>query len=330
MGSICWSTVVRPINLVKRMQSLYPGFACSIGDIMDTKSAFILLLVILAGNQRVRAQVPPLPPGNLGLTNMQDGNAPGPGWYYMQYVQIYQAKTISSVSALQQLVFISKTNIWGGNLGGTVIVPFVKIAADGNSGPLSINPSPFGDIVAGPLIQWFNKRLFGMKYGHRLEVDMGIPTGSFKSSYDINPGSHLFRVFPHYTFTLSPTDKLSFSMRHHLNYYFKEMGTGIRPGITYNFNYSGEYTLTHGLTVEIAGYYLTQLEQDSKNGDSHYFQRTYSIADTKERVFAYGPGLGWVTPTGLFIEAKGMWETAARNRTEGFRATLVLSYKLDK
>ena len=311
---------------------------------MYTKSAFILLLVVLC-NQHARAQVPPLPPGNLGLTNMQDGNAPGPGWYYMQYVQTYQANTtrdgngdkiknpagISSVSALQQLVFISKMKIWGGNAGFTVIAPLVKVSAVSNSGPLpSINPNPFGDVVAGPLIQWFNKRLFGMKYGHRLEIDMGIPTGSFKSRYDINPGSHLFRVFPHYTLTLSPSDKLSFSMRHHLNYYFKEMGTGIRPGITYNFNYSGEYTVSHGLTVEIAGYYLTQLEQDSKDGDSHYFQRTYSILNTRERVFAYGPGLGWVTPSGLFIEVKGMQETAVRNRTEGFRATLVLSYKLDK
>jgi hypothetical protein len=307
--------------------------------------SFFSALIICLSSQNGRAQDPHLPPTNLGITNMQDGNAPGTGWYYMQYVQAYQAKTtkdgngnviadaptISSILAMQQVVFISKSNFLGGNLGFTVIVPLVKISAVNSGGPTpSVNPNPFGDIVAGPLVQWFHRKLFGMDFSHRLEVDLGIPTGAYQSGYDINPGSHLYRVFPHYTFTLSPMKKLSFSMRHHLNYYFDEIGTKAKPGITYNFNYSAEYEIVHLLTVEIAGYYLSQLAQDSYNGDSHYYQQNYGIANTKERVFAYGPGIGYVSPAGLFIELKGMQETAVTNRTQGFRTTLVLAYKLDK
>ena len=306
-----------------------------------------LLMVFLSPFVRIekaRGQLPHLPPSNLGITNMQDGKPPSPGWYYMEYIQEYEASstkdgsselirgagTLSSLLAMEQLVYISKSRILGGNPGFTVIVPIIKFSVSDAEPTPSINPNPLGDIVVGPLIQWFDKQLFGMKYAHRLEVDLAIPTGSYQPRYTINPGAHMYRVFPHYTFTLSPTDKLSFSMRHHLNYYFEEIGSRIRPGFTYNFNYSAEYAITHSLTVEIAGYYLAQLEQDSFDGDSHYYQRTYSIADTRERVFAYGPGIGYVSPSGLFIELKGMQETAVRNRPQGFRATLVLSYKLNK
>jgi hypothetical protein len=304
----------------------------------------LIFLALFAGLP-AWAQDPHLPPTNLSITNMQDGNAPGPGWYYMQFVQAYQsnnfkngtgqtvadAPQINSILAMQQLIFISKAKFLGGNLGYTTIVPLVKLSATGNNGVMpTINPNPLGDIITGPLIQWSNKKLWGMDYSHRLELDLGIPTGSYQQGYDVNPGAHIWRIFPHYTFTLSPTKKLSFSMRHHLTYYFDEIGTRAKPGITYNFNYSAEYTIVPGLTLEIAGYYLNQLQQDSYNGNNHYYQDTYHISNTKERVFAYGPGIGYVTPTGLFIELKGMQETSAINRSQGFRTTLAVAYKLDK
>lgn len=291
------------------------------------------------------SQDPHLPPGNLGLTNLQDGKPPSPGWYYLQYVQIDQpdkirdghgktidgALQVSSLIALQQVVFISKKHFLGGNAGFTTIVPLVKLSSNGTSGATpSINPSPLGDLVAGPLVQWFNRKLFGMAYSHRLEVDVAMPTGGYHSIYDINPGARVWRVFPHYTFTLSPVKKLSFSMRHHLNYYFKGIGTDDRPGITYNFNYSAEYAITRSIFVEAAGYYLNQLEQDTHDGDHSYFKHKYGIADTREEVFAYGPGVGFVFPAGLFIEIKAMKEAAAQNRSEGWRGTLALSYKLNK
>ncbi|MGI4871103.1 MAG: SphA family protein [Janthinobacterium lividum] len=305
----------------------------------------LLLLWWALGAGRAQAQDPRLPPTNLGITNLQDGNAPAPGWYYMQYIQLYHAShakdahgesisdaaETSSLLAMQQVVFISRKRVAGGNLGFTLIVPLASIGVRTAAGQaLTSNPSPLGDVVARPLVQWFHKRLFGLRYAHRLEVDLGIPTGAYKAQYAINPGSLAFRVFPHYTFTLSASKKLAFSMRHHLTYYFNELNTAQKPGLTYNFNYSAEYSLTPAFTVELAGYSLTQLGQDSNHGNADYYQQAYGISDTRERVFAYGLGLGFLTPTGLFVELKGMAETAAKNRSEGFRTTLVLSYKIDK
>ena len=115
-----------------------------------------------------------------------------------------------------------------------------------------------------------------------------------------------------------------------LTYNFDQIGTDEKAGAFYNANYSFEYEVLPRFRAEIAGYYLKQFAQDSKGGNSFFYQDTYGLTDTRERVLAVGPGLGYVTPTGLFIEVKNMWETSVQNRTQGYRATLVLAYKLAK
>lgn len=80
--------------------------------------------------------------------------------------------------------------------------------------------------------------------------------------------------------------------------------------------------------MEIAGYYLYQFEQDSNDGDHQYFQENFGISDTREKVFALGPGFGRITSSGLFIEIKALKEYGAKNRAEGIRATLVLTYRI--
>jgi hypothetical protein len=290
------------------------------------------------------AQDPKLPATNLGLSNLLDGTPPGTGWFFQEYIQSYNTSKnrdafkhdaggnkISSLLSMNQLIYVSKAKVAGGNFGFTVLVPVVKISdnnASGN-GP-SINPGVLGDIITGPFVEWFDKRIFNMKIDHRFEFDVISPIGSYSHNYAINPSAHLFSITPNYIFTIYPAKQLSVSMRHIFNYNFKQIGTGAKPGISYNFNYSLEYALTSAFRVEMAGYYLTQLGQDSFDGNSHYYQDTYHIADTKERVFGYGPGIGYITPTGLGIELKTMWESAVKNRPDGTRATLLLSYRLHK
>jgi len=294
---------------------------------------------------RAQAQDPKLPATNLGLSNMQDGRPPGTGLYFQQYIQLYSASqtyddkgnklaaggTSSSMLSLSQLIYISKVKVAGGNLGWTVLVPLVKITAyDPANTPIAVNPNPMGDIITGPFIQWFNRKVAGMPLDHRFEMDVVVPAGAWQSNYDINPSAHFYSITPHYTFTLSPAKRFSISSRQMLTYNFNEIGTDVKAGAFYNANYSLEYEMLPRFRAEIAGYYLKQFDQDSKGGNSNFYQDTYGITDTRERVFAVGPGLGYVTPTGLFIEVKNMWETAAQNRTQGYRATLVLAYKLDK
>ena len=294
---------------------------------------------------RAQAQDPKLPATNLGLSNMQDGRPPGTGLYFQQYIQLYSASqtyngsgnklaasgTVNSMLSLSQLIYISNTKVAGGNLGWTALLPLVEINAyDAEKAPVSVNPNPMGDIITGPFIQWFNRKVAGMPLDHRFEVDVVVPVGAWQNDYSINPGAHFYSITPHYTFTVSPAKRLSISTRQMLTYNFNEIGTNVKAGAFYNENYSVEYEMLPRFRAEIAGYYLKQFAQDSKGGDSDFYQDTYGLIDTRERVLAIGPGLGYVTPTGLFIEVKNMWETAAQNRTEGYRATLVLAYKLAK
>jgi hypothetical protein len=305
--------------------------------------AVLIGLALIAFNYAM-AQDPKLPATNLGLSNLRDGSPPGTGWFFQEYVQSYTphknvgprgettgGDKISSLLSMNQIIYVSGAKIADGNFGFTVLLPIAKITASNLSGKgPSINPGVLGDIITGPFIQWFDKRLFNMKIDHRFEFDVISPIGSYNEKYNINPSSHLFSLTPNYIFTIYPTERFSLSMRHIFNYNFKQIGKVSRPGMSYNFNYSLEYLLTKSLNIEIAGYYLTQLEQDSYMGSADYFQNLYQLADTRERVFAYGPGIGYVTPTGLAFELKTMWEGAVRNRSQGLRSTLVMAYRLHK
>ncbi|WP_210521140.1 transporter [Hymenobacter terricola] len=148
--------------------------------------------------------------------------------------------------------------------------------------------------LVGTAIQWFDCHFLGT----RLELDVSLPIGAFQRAYIITPSTHFFTITPCYAFTLSPSDKFSISMRHHLNYNFNVIGTHTRPGISYNTNYAFEYAVLPGLRAEIAGYFLTQLNQDSAGGDGRYFLTRYQLADTRERAMAIGPGQGYVSPSG--------------------------------
>jgi hypothetical protein len=291
------------------------------------------------------AQVPQIPAGNLGLTNMQDGNPPPFGGFtFIEYIQEYQTVSnrgpkgenlggikVNSLLSNNQLVYLSPIKVGHGHLGITLVMPVVRLSLANVAGPApSVNPNPLGDLIIGPFIQWHNQHLFTRRYSHRLELDLIVPTGSYASWYMINPGTHLYTISPHYTFTIFPTEKFSISMRHHLNYYFEQIGTGARPGFTYNFNYSLEYAILPTFRVEVAGYYLRQLLQDSHYGDFHYYQETFGVSDTREKIFAFGLGLSYVTPIGVFIELKEMREVESRNYSEGYRTTMVFSIKLDK
>lgn len=211
------------------------------------------------------------------------------------------------------------------------MLPIVRIAdvsKDGKSSPAS-NPSPVGDLIAGAMIQWFDRRMGNMKFAHRLELDGVLPTGAYNSEYDLNPGSHFYTLSLHHTFTIFPTKRFAVSMRNHVNYNTRIIGSAAKAGMFYNNNYSFEYSLSKAFSLEATGYFLQQFVQDSFHGDRRYYQNTYAVSDTRERVVAYGLGIGYRTPMGAFIELKGVQETNALNRTQGVRGTILVNFKID-
>ena len=119
-------------------------------------------------------------------------------------------------------------------------------------------------------------------------------------------------------------------MRNTLNYNTRIRDTEIRPGAFFTSNFSIERTVYKSLRIALVGYLLGQIEEDSYASDHDFYEDQYGIGNTKERVLGIGPGVSYLSPTGLFVEGKVFFETIAENRFEGYRPTLRVVYKLDK
>lgn len=292
----------------------------------------ILSVFFLAAAFAVPAGAYNQPPLNLGLTNVLD-QPPGPGLYFFEYIQTYEATTFNDSNgdeippladekvdlllSFNQLIWVSEARVLGGNFGIDLIQPLVVINTK-NKG-LTANPSHFGDPIVGPFIQWFGHRLFGMPYLHRFELDVVLPLGSYNSDYLLNPGSNIYTVEPYYAFTLFFTPRLSTSWRIHYTYNGENDDTDRKPGQAFHFNYSLEYEVVKDFRVAVAGYYLKQLTEDEVSGVKQ--------SDTKEEVFAIGPAFFWSPPGKLTIGLKTAVETGAKNRPEGTRTTLRFIWK---
>ena len=312
---------------------------------MKSLVVFVISMILFVLPEFTKAQDPALPPANLALGNMNDGHIPGPGVYFFNYLQVYRSRslrdgegdklptnlTLRSVASVYQIAWPTRISLAGGNLGFTAILPVVKITTEDPGGiPPTVNPGVLGDLTAGPSILWLNRKMFGKPLFHRLELTGTFPTGSFDKRYVINTSSHLYTFTLNHALTWYFTDKWSVSTRNHISYNTRIVNSSARPGVFYNLNYSLERVIVKNINVEIAGYYLKQIEQDSYSGDHNYYQHRFGINDTREEVLAIGPGLSWLAPAGLFMEGKLLFETGAKNRFKGVRPALRLIYQLTK
>lgn len=310
---------------------------------MNSRILAVILTLSLLITGEIYAQDPAVSSANLGLTNMQAGRTRPPGWYYIQYLQTYNSSSrrdrnsrpimglsqTSSMVAIQQIAYISKKTIADGHPGFTVLFAAIKVDPGSTQDRvIKVNPNPISDLVAGPFIQWYDKRLLGKPFSHRLGINITFPSGAFDEQFDVNPGGHRFRIFPHYEFTFTPMKIFAVSFKNNFYFSFNELGDYNRPAVVYNMNYAFEFKINPQLVIEAAGYYLNQFGQDKFKGDKRYYNDVLGIPDTRESVFATGPGVGYSFKKGLAMEIKAMWEMDAKSRAKGFRGTMVLSYPL--
>ena len=297
------------------------------------------MIILSAGScYQLYAQDPRLPGVNLGLTSIQSGVMKAPGWSYLQYFQVYESEKVpvnggdgkiiyersSSVSSLHQVIFRINLKILNGQLGGTALLSLSTRTA---TGAQTVNPNPIGDALAGPFLEWQHHwRQTQLHY--RVGVNFVFPTGAYSSRYTFNAGANRFRYFPHLEVTFMPAEEFAISIKNNLYIFSRESGSGAKSGTAYNLNYAFEYKVATRFTIAAVGYLLTQLEQDSFYGDKNYYKNKYGITDSKERVAAAGPGLLYKTTKGTSLELKAAWEFAEKNRTPGFRSTLVLAFPL--
>jgi len=262
---------------------------------MNKRIPALLLLVFLMTALEAIAQDPVLTSGNFGLTNIGAGRSGPPGWYYIQYLQVYRAHLRknaqgnrddgrplrNSIASIHQVAFISKIKVLGGNFALNALVPLQK-ATTTQGEAQSTNPNAVGDFLFGPYIQWYDQKIFGTDVFYRFGINLVSPTGAYSHKYDINPGGHEFRIFPHFEFTLIPAEHLAISIKNNRYMYFRKMGSPERAATAYNLNYALEYHLNKSITIDAVGYYLTQFGQDSFAGNDQYYRENYAIKDTRD------------------------------------------------
>jgi len=298
--------------------------------------AALLLTALASGLAAAPALAFNQPPLNLGLTDILDGGPPGPGTYFTEYIQAYDAgklkdgngnsipgdPQVANVLSMNQLVHVYQHKLLGGHIGATALLPVVAISGSGTLGPgpsVSTNPDVLGDLIVGPFLQWFDTKLLERPFIHRFELDIVLPTGQYDKKYIINPGSNIWTFEPHYAFTWFLTPQFSTSWRIMYDFNTENDDTKVTPGQVFHFNYSFEYEFFKNFRGAVAGYYLKQITEDEINGNK--------ASNSKEQVFAVGPAVHWIVSPNFFLGLKTAWETSVENRPSGNRTTFRLTYK---
>jgi len=288
---------------------------------------------VLAGALTAEAGPVSLPPVNLGDTNFEDG--PGyPGWLFEQIIDLYHAGQIddatggrmpgknelTTATSITHLAYISNYKLFGGYIGAEVLLPEAGANLDLASQPQA-RERAVGDLTISPfLLQWNGQKLFGKPYFGRLDFPAVVPTGQYNSSRSLNIGNNVLSLNPYYAFTILPTDKLEVSARLHYllnsrndNPYEGLHASSIQPGQAFHANLAASYEVLKGLRLGVNGYALQQLNDDKMNGKS--------LPDSRERVFAIGPGLV-VSGAKWWIYLNSYFEAGAENRPQGMKVVL--------
>jgi anthranilate 1,2-dioxygenase (deaminating, decarboxylating) large subunit len=298
--------------------------------------------------EAVPAQAYDLPGLNLGFTSFVDGGPPaGPGFYYQQYVTYFTSddfkdsngdsllpsfadEEVTLFILLFQGIYQSNTEIplIKGKWGMDVIVPFVFTDISyGTDNPFfpQDNAAGFGDVLVGPFIQW--DPIMG-KDGpimlNRIEFQFLLPTGKYDSDKQLNPGSNFFSFNPYWSATLFLMPKLTLSWRLHYlwnaenndpNIVFGPFADDSQAGQAIHLNFASAYeVLEKRLRLGVNGYFLKQITDTKVNGRD--------VPDSKEQVFAIGPGAVYHFSQNDHLFFNAYFETTVQNRPEGYRFNL--------
>jgi len=302
--------------------------------------ALVTGLVLALTALPAQAQLMPGPAVNTGFTSFLDGGPPaGPGFYYQQYLQYYNANTFTNADgstmqfpgshdltvwvSLNQFIYQSDQPIFlGGKWGLDVIVPVGSIDAEFAPLPMMGNGSGLGDLLVGPFIQW--DPVMGENgpiFMHRIELQNIFPTGEYTNDDVFNLGSNFYSFNPYWAATLFITPEWTASTRIHYlwndenddpgdTFFAKNDDTQVGDAIHINFASAYE-VIKKKLRVGVNGYYYKQLSNSEVDGAE--------IDDSKAEVLGIGPGAVLHLSQDDHIFVNLYFETEGENSPEGMK-----------
>ncbi len=143
-----------------------------------------------------------LPPVNLGDTSFLDGIG-NPGWLFEEIGQgvhddktldnngqpLPQSTDVNSATSLTHIAWLSGRQIMGAWYGAEVLLPLAYVDTGGHGVGCCV-----GDLIAGPILQWPEKHLFGRPYYQRVASDVYLPIGQYSRTSIVNIGNNAWAV----------------------------------------------------------------------------------------------------------------------------------------
>lgn len=284
-----------------------------------------------------------LPTVNLGLSSFVDGAVPaGPGWYAQTYVQNYSADSIRDangdkiplpksdldyMSVVQQISYMGEKKVAGGHWGVNMLIPVLAHVDidDGLNNQAIKAQRGLADMMLAPFVQ-FDPIMGenGPVFAQRFEFQVNLPTGKYSKDKDINPGANAFSLDPYWAATYWINPKWTVSTRIHYLFNFKNNdpnytygdADNIQAGQAAHANFATSYAISPHLRLGVNGYWLKQLTENKVDGVKQ--------KDTKEQVWAIGPGVMYSFDKEDHLAANLYFEQDAKNRPQG--NSLILRY----
>lgn len=281
--------------------------------------------------------------GNLGYTSFMDGFG-YPGFVSDQYLYFYYADEFTdahgnkkSTNKMHNLMLLmsfkyifEKPKIFGAWPGIDVELP-IMFDLQVENDRFNETERNVGDFFIGFFLQYPEMRLFNkIPFWQRLDLLIKFPTGHYDSDSYVNAGNNAYAINPYYAFTVFLTPKIEYSMRLFYKWTSKnndpsqmvspewnpKSGTppkfadDVQEGQAVWTNFASSYGITNNFRLGINGYYLKQITNHKIDG--------HSIPDSKEEVFAIGPGAMYIADNKKDIYWFNMYaEVYSENRAKG-------------
>jgi len=253
-----------------------------------------------------------------GVENFLTGAAPPPGFYVLEYGNVYRADKLKDGSgndvplpvfkvaanvAATRFVWSAPITLAGGNLVLHAIVPLVNLKVEVPG--LSQSKTGLGDITFGPAVAFHHSPNLHSVIG----FDLVAPVGGYDKNDLTNIGRNYWSLQPLYT--VSYIDAAGFNGDFKLTFNFNRSNkdTDYRSGNEVYLDYSAGWGVGNGWVLGVGGFAMRQLSDDKLAGAT--------LPDSKGSAFAIGPSLKYDNGKGWFITAKWTREMSVHNRPEG-------------
>ena len=288
-----------------------------------------------------------------GAEAFMAGAVPPPGTYFLDYMYYYSADTmknnsgddiaafddVSVLANVFRLLWMSEAQVLGGNYGMHAFLPILSTDLNFNVpvGPghtRSYDDTDVPYIIVSPFILAWHLQQGKLHIVTSL-ADIYVPTGQDganmatvgRNFWTIEPVLGITYLLDNWEFSA----KLMYDFSSTQDDYATVYGFSVDrdPGQEFHTDYSISYALSPTLRLGVNGYYYIQTTDDSYDLDSSIPPPVQALLRADEgfrsQVFAIGPGI-WYNHKNMFFSLRNQWETAAKNKTEGYNLWAKFTY----